>query len=328
VKRILLYAALAALIATPPLVAAYGKSLLLNVGPPAVVAGSSQTIAITTPSTQAASVGFNIAGTYASTAPTGVDYQVDSGSFAALSSPTIGTGSWTSTAADVSISGAGSHTVTVREEPTTSVTATSGSFTVLVYSTWNPSDNSNLTLTNGNLTASAATTVSTFHSIRGTLSHTGSVKEYFEYTAGAMDTNHGFMMGIANSTASLTTFLGAGTNGYSMQCDAGADFYYNGAFTSNGMAACVVGHVMAVAVDIGAKKIWVADLTAATGWNVGSGGTQDPGTGAGGISISGVTAPLFIGFSGYDGTTPDTVTLNVGATSFTGTIPSGFSAWD
>jgi hypothetical protein len=89
-----------------------------------------QTIAVATPSPQTAGVGFDISGTYTGTAPTGVDYNVDGGAFAALVSPTIGAGAWISTAADVVIASAGPHVVGVREQPHTFVANTSGSFTV------------------------------------------------------------------------------------------------------------------------------------------------------------------------------------------------------
>jgi hypothetical protein len=89
-----------------------------------------QTIFVATPTTQVASVGFDISGTYTGTAPTGVDYNVDGGAFAALSSPTIGAGNWTSTAADVVIASGGTHVVGVREQPHTFVSYTSGTFSV------------------------------------------------------------------------------------------------------------------------------------------------------------------------------------------------------
>jgi hypothetical protein len=89
-----------------------------------------QAITISTPSTQTAGVGFNISGTYSSTAPTGIDFRVNSGSYAALSSPTIGGGNWSSTANDVIIGSPGTYTAGVREQPSTGITATSGNFTV------------------------------------------------------------------------------------------------------------------------------------------------------------------------------------------------------
>jgi hypothetical protein len=89
-----------------------------------------QTVSVDTPSTKIAGVGFNITGHYGGTAPLGLAFNVDGGSYTDLVSPTIGGGDWTSTAADVVIASGGTHVVGVRELPHTFVTAISGAFSV------------------------------------------------------------------------------------------------------------------------------------------------------------------------------------------------------
>jgi len=84
-------------------------------------------IGITTPGPQNAGVAFSIGGTYGGTAPASLNYEVDSGGFAALAGATISGGTWSGS---ITIATGGFHTVTVQESPATSVMATSGSFNV------------------------------------------------------------------------------------------------------------------------------------------------------------------------------------------------------
>jgi hypothetical protein len=88
------------------------------------------TITITTPGSQVTSTAFTVSGTYTGTAPTGIDWQVNGGGFTAFVSPTIGGGTWSGSIPATAITSAGSYTIGVREEPSTTVTATSGSFAV------------------------------------------------------------------------------------------------------------------------------------------------------------------------------------------------------
>ena len=131
------------------LFAAQAHATGLGVGGPGG-GGSTDTISIATIGTQTDSVGFNINGGLSGLAvATGVDYQKDcTGSWTALSSPTITSTTWTSTGTPISFT-AGTHSVCVREQPSTSITAASNSFTV------NPVDSIAIT-TPGNQIVSAA----------------------------------------------------------------------------------------------------------------------------------------------------------------------------
>jgi SPRY domain len=178
--------------------------------------------------------------------------------------------------------------------------------------TWNPSDKSaNITLSGGNLTATG-TTVACVRTISSHLSG----KYYFEVTATSVGTNAG--IGIANSTHALTAYLGSDTASISYDKNGGI-FYNNANIYANG--AYVNGNVICVAVDIDNGKIW---------WRIGSGnwnnsGTANPATNTGGITLS-PSGPYFPCIQTETG--GDVVTANFGDSSFTGTVPSGFtSGW-
>lgn len=194
--------------------------------------------------------------------------------------------------------------------------------------TWNPSDNSNLTLSNGNLTAQAATSASTWRSVRATVSRSAG-KYYFEATANIVDANNGFMLGIANSSALLTTFAGNNSNGIGFQ--SGNNHWINGGNSSPTVVTFANGDVLGIAVDITNKLIWFIDVThsSSTWYGSSAGGSTSPSTGTNGLSISALSAsPYFPIFSGYDSTAHDECTLNTGTSAFSGTLPTGFTAWD
>jgi lysophospholipase L1-like esterase len=103
----------------------------------------STAIAITTPSGLIiAGQSLTVSGTYTGTAPTGLNYRIDGGSYVAASGPTISGGNWSFA---ITAPAFGSHSITVQESNATSVTATSSAFTVsaapnnsaIVYSPYN-----------------------------------------------------------------------------------------------------------------------------------------------------------------------------------------------
>ena len=96
----------------------------------AFTVSAGQTITITTPGSQLVSTAFTVSGTYTGTAPAGLNFNVNGGGYTAFVSPTIGGGTWSASIPATAITSSGSYTVGVQESPTTSVTATSGSFAV------------------------------------------------------------------------------------------------------------------------------------------------------------------------------------------------------
>jgi hypothetical protein len=202
--------------------------------------------------------------------------------------------------------------------------------------TWDPAHLGALTLSNGNLTATAAS-VSSEQAARGTAAHASPDKVYFEVTAtqAAGSPAIGPMLGLGTASAAVNTYPGASIASYGFQCrpDISASVtYYNGGGVVgfNQFDYCATGDVMGVAVDLGAKKVWINDWTKRTGWNHGSGGMQDPATGGGGISISGISGSIYPMFGGYfvPGSPAPSMTINPGSSAFTGTVPTGFSPWN
>lgn len=92
--------------------------------------------------------------------------------------------------------------------------------------TWNASDNSNLTLSNGNLTASAQTSASTWRSIRANNGKTTG-KWYVEIIISNYDASNGIMPGVMNGSGSLTNYIGVSNNGCGYQVATGT-CYKNG----------------------------------------------------------------------------------------------------
>jgi hypothetical protein len=96
-------------------------------------------------------------------------------------------------------------------------------------------------------------------------------------------------------------------------------------FTETGQPAGPAGHVIGIACDFNRGIMWCKDITAAGNWN--GDAVADPATGKRGAAIP--PGDMFIFFGGFrNGGNSDAVTLNTGATAFTGTLPTGYLAWD
>ncbi|MDN4982304.1 hypothetical protein QY049_03580 [Bradyrhizobium sp. WYCCWR 13022] len=178
--------------------------------------------------------------------------------------------------------------------------------------TWNAGDSTNVTLTGSNL---IATVGSGSGGVRGVASlSTG--KYYFEYTY-AIHTNS-FNTGIALASASVTGSTGTGI-AYVTRSSGG--IFVNGTDSGSALGLIAQGAVVGIAVDFSANLIWFR-IAPSGAWN--GDGSANPATGVGGVDISSISSgPLFPIFFGASG---DAVTANFGATSFTGSVPSGFSS--
>lgn len=173
----------------------------------------------------------------------------------------------------------------------------------VVLTTWNPSDKgSDITLSNGNLTATEGVTA---HSVRATVSKaTG--KWYWEVTIGANANN---IIGVANSTHSLTVSLYADVNGMGYQNT--GDIRRNSNLITTG-ATYTTGDVIGVAFDADNRtcKFYKNNVLQATIATVDMPtGTLFPawgGGGAGGVGTVnfGATATVYVPPLGY--TTIDT----------------------
>ncbi len=186
---------------------------------------------------------------------------------------------------------------------------------------WNTGDKTaNVTLSGGSLIA--AMTSSSYGGVRADTSAAAG-KIYYEVTpqtTGSLNV----AVGWANSTASLTTYIGQDKNSWCY-------FYYTGntnvwlnngsILTTNELAPQY--STICVAFDIDTLQGWVKVNNSL--WN--GSATADPGTGVGGFSLATMNAgPYFPVFnSNVNGAS---VLANFGAKSFGYAIPSGFSGLD
>lgn len=184
--------------------------------------------------------------------------------------------------------------------------------------TFNPADKSaHITLSGGNLIATGDGAGGGDDLVRSTTSKTVG-KLYFEgnLTTGGTE----FAIGLANSTATLTAFLGTDNNGIGIFKS--GHIFRNGSNVLSG-PAFANGDIVGVAIDFPNNLIWFRNNTAPTVWN--AGGTADPATGVGGLSIAAITGPFFICFDN-PGSPVTTSAVNPG-NSFNAAAPSGYSAW-
>lgn len=199
--------------------------------------------------------------------------------------------------------------------------------------TWNPADydSSRLALSNGNRTLTRNSASSGAYSYARGLYSKSAGKLYFEIALNTMISTSASVAGLALSTALLfsTSVNNAGANSCFVLGTTG-EFWTNNATSVTPIAACTSGDVICVAVDLALQKVWFRKNGLA--WNTGVGGTQDPASGQGGISLPvstgwGVGNPIFpYGGIRYNPTV-GIQTLNGDTSQMAQAIPSGFSAF-
>jgi hypothetical protein len=161
-------------------------------------------------------------------------------------------------------------------------------------------------------------------------------KYYFEVYVQSCVRQFGVTIGVANSTHPVTNAGFNTTNAYVLTNSNGDGgyVYYNGtnpisSATADGLDFVFAdGDVVQVAVDITNRLIWFSCDSGAS-WNGDAG--DSPATGVGGLDISGVTGNLypFLGTSAsIDGRLGANVYGRFTQSSFSNSIPTGFSAWD
>jgi hypothetical protein len=190
------------------------------------------------------------------------------------------------------------------------VSSDSSTWNVPTFTSWNPSDLTGITLSNSNLTATGTGVASGVRALNGW--STG--KYYWEMTIGTWTNNAtGPMLGPATSIFSGVIWANVSKLG---------QVVINNSVTGPGLGARSSGDTIGIAVDIGAKLIWFR-VAPSGNWN--GSGTANPATGAGGFDITPIsTGPLFPAF--YANIASDAATANFGASAFSGSVPSGFTA--
>ena len=178
------------------------------------------------------------------------------------------------------------------------------------YTTWNPDDkNANITLSNGDLIATATNT--TWKSVRTVLGKS-SGKWYWEIKI-STDADR-CLIGIGTTDESLSSYVGDTANGYSYYDQNGNKFHddlgtaYGDSFTLN--------DVVGIALDLDNGKLWFSKNGV---WQ--ASGNPEAGTSEAWSGISGTFFPMY---SPYANT--DAVIANFGASAFSYSVPSGFSS--
>lgn len=175
----------------------------------------------------------------------------------------------------------------------------------ITYATLNPADKSaNITLSNGNLTATHNTSV-TWDAVRSTISKS-SGKWYWEIKIDTVDANSP-ILGIGLSTATLTNFTGADANAWGYWGSNGTKLN-NSTQTAYG-ATFTTNDIIGVALDMDGGSVTMYK----------NGVSQ-------GTMFTGLSGSMFAMPSLYYGTVPHAVTCNFGATAFTYTPPAGYNA--
>lgn len=153
--------------------------------------------------------------------------------------------------------------------------------------------------------------------LRSNTSHT-SGKYYFEMTFLSAASLSNVGVGVDNGVEALTS--PGGVSGSVLWLGTGA-VNYNGSQSVFTVSSFAVDDVLGVAVDITDSLIWFRDN--AGNWN--ASGTANPATGAGGISIPGVTGGNVYAFAQLTATS-NSVSANFGG-PFVNAAPSGFGTF-
>jgi hypothetical protein len=189
---------------------------------------------------------------------------------------------------------------------------------VLAHATWNPSDKtSSVTLSGGSLTA---TLVNGTQGVRSTKAMT-SGKAYFEISASTWAGAGSPPVGIANTTAALSSMSSSGSVGAATVIPAG-NIYVNGSVTGVSIGARADGDVIGIAADLTNSLIWFR-VAPAGNWN--GNATYAPGV-AGGVSFSAITGATICPVAAVQLSIQCVFTGNFGDSAFSGTVPSGYTA--
>lgn len=185
--------------------------------------------------------------------------------------------------------------------------------------------NSFITLSSGNLVmTSQVVNVGAAGKARITQSRTG--KRFAQFTV-AGTVSGGTFLGVSNSSHDYTSFGSTPGTGANKGSGIGHDgsVNTNGSNTGGVTAAWGAGDIISVAFDTAAGKVWYG-RTASGGstitWN------GDPAAGTGGFSPTDMDVWFGWAAAQINDSSSRNVTFNGGATSFVGTIPSGFVGYD
>jgi hypothetical protein len=177
----------------------------------------------------------------------------------------------------------------------------------------------NITLSGGNLIATQTANDQTFSSVFSMPATSASTKRYCELQISFTADTTNNAIGIGNANALVDDWLGSNNDSIGVY---GTGTLWWGDTSVDGYTTFFIGDTVAIAVDDGAKLLWLKNVTAGGDWN--NDPNADPGQSTGGYDITGMVASnaaatLFA--------LDDAVTGNF-AGPFAGVIPTGFTRWD
>ncbi len=181
-----------------------------------------------------------------------------------------------------------------------------------------------VTMSNGNLTATHNSTVSNAGATSTSTKTTGSW--YFE---AVFTTTHGTADCVATALAGATfgNIVTNGTNCVACYASGGA-IWSNNANSTKSLGTIVSGDTIGFAIDLTNRLAWFRKLHSGSAGNWNGDVSANPATGTGGVTVAAtVAANPFVGFGGGSTATNDQITTDFGTTPFAMTIPSGFNGW-
>lgn len=185
-----------------------------------------------------------------------------------------------------------------------------------IYTTWNPSDKgSEITLSGGNLVATKSGSTSAFMNggIRSTLG-VSSGKHYFEYVYTEDNGSNWPLVGVGNSSGSLSDHVGSDGNSWGIYAPDG-DKYHDDTGSDYG-SSFAQGDVIGIALDMGAGKVWFSKNGT---WM--NSGNPAAGTGEAFSGLSGTIYAMIVIFQ------PGSAwTAKFGASALSYSAPSGFNS--
>lgn len=179
------------------------------------------------------------------------------------------------------------------------------------------------TLSNGNLTYTHTSGIGTARS----LSQKNSGKWYYEITAVsgiAGGQNH--CAGAAKSAATDSDIVINGLGGGFVFQGVNGIIFANDTAPGLSLGSNIAnGDIIGFAVDLDNDKIWIRKAPSGN-WNGQAIGSQNPAGNVGGASLSNYSSTTMAPFAGFEATSGGVWTANFGASAFTGSVPSGFTA--
>jgi hypothetical protein len=187
----------------------------------------------------------------------------------------------------------------------------------------------NVTLSGGNLVATNTTGASNDCGARVPTAMQNSGKFYFEAKVTAFVGGTANGVGIAPATTAPNNNyadLTGSTSGWNSIQFSGGGVFSNGSLVSPAsLGARSNGDVIGLAVDLDNRMMWFR-VAPSGNWN--NSGTANPATNTGGVAIPAGALGPFCNFGGGGSAANNITTLNFGASTFSGAVPSGFtSGW-